>query len=162
MAGEIIRKGYADIVITGGSESLSETTFSGFNSLRAVDEITCRPFDRFRKGTSLGEGAAIFVVEDFNSAKQRGKQTYAEIAGYGLSCDAHHVTAPAPDGKGIAHAISMAIKNSGIRATDIGYINAHGIGTLVNDLAETNAIKLIFREQAYLIPVSSTKSMIGH
>lgn len=162
IAGEVIRKGIADFVITGGSESLAETTFAGFNSLRAVDEGPCRPFDRDRKGISLGEGAAIFIVEEAEYAERMGHRAYAEIAGYGLSCDAHHVTAPAPDGRGIAHAISSALKNSGTTPSEIGYINAHGTGTHANDLAETNAIKLAFGALAYKIPVSSTKSMIGH
>lgn len=162
MAGEIIKKGMADVVITGGSESLSEVTFSGFNSLRSVDEVPCRPFDRDRKGISLGEGAAIFVVEDYESAINRGMQPYAEICGYGLSSDAYHVTAPAPNGEGIAYAIKSAIRSSGIYIEDIDYINAHGTGTLANDFAETNAIKLVFGGKAYKVPVSSTKSMIGH
>ncbi|MEW6108226.1 MAG: beta-ketoacyl-[acyl-carrier-protein] synthase family protein [Nitrospirota bacterium] len=162
IAGEIIKKGIADFVITGGSESLTETTFSGFNSLRAVDEVPCRPFDRKRKGISLGEGSAIFIVEEAGHARQRDRKPYAEIAGYGLSCDAHHVTAPAPDGTGIAHAIRSAISNSGVELGEIGYINAHGTGTPANDLAESNAIKLVFGKSAYGIPVSSTKSMIGH
>jgi len=162
IAGEIIRKGIADFVITGGSESLAETTFSGFNSLRAVDEVPCRPFDRDRKGISLGEGAAIFVVERNDIAKRRGRRPYAEIAGYGLSCDAYHVTAPSSDGRGIAHAIKIAIKIAGVDISDIGYINAHGTGTPANDVAETNAFKLAFGQLAYRVPVSSTKSMIGH
>ncbi|MBI5073916.1 MAG: beta-ketoacyl-[acyl-carrier-protein] synthase family protein [Nitrospirae bacterium] len=162
IAGEIVKKGIADVVITGGSESLAETTFAGFNSLRAVDEKACRPFDRDRKGISLGEGAAIYVVETAEHAAKRGKKSYAEIAGYGLSCDAYHVTAPSPDGTGIAHAIHLAMRSSGIEASEVGYINAHGTGTPANDLAETNAIKLAFRERAVQIPVSSTKSMIGH
>jgi 3-oxoacyl-[acyl-carrier-protein] synthase II len=162
MAGEIIRKGIADVVITGGSESLAETTFAGFNSLRAVDEVPCRPFDRERKGISLGEGAAICIVETAEHAGERGRKAYAEIAGYGLSCDAYHVTAPSPDGTGIAHAIQLALKTSGIEAAEIGYINAHGTGTQANDAAETRAFKLAFGEFAYRIPVSSTKSMIGH
>jgi len=161
-AGEIIRKGIADFVITGGSESLSETTFAGFNSLRAVDEVACRPFDRERKGISLGEGAAIYFFETAEHAAKRGKKAYAEIAGYGLSCDAYHVTAPSPDGTGIANAISLAFRTSGVKASEIGYINAHGTGTPANDSAETNAFKLAFQERAAKIPVSSTKSMIGH
>jgi len=161
-AGEIIRKGLADIVITGGSESLAETTFAGFNSLRAVDEVPCRPFDRERRGISLGEGAAIYIVETSEHAASRGRKAYAEIAGYGLSGDAYHVTAPSPDGRGIAHAIRSALNSSGVNAEEIGYINAHGTGTPANDAAETNAFKLAFGDMAYRIPVSSTKSMIGH
>jgi 3-oxoacyl-[acyl-carrier-protein] synthase II len=162
MAGEIIRKGIADIVITGGSESMTETTFAGFNALRAVDEGPCRPFDRERKGISLGEGAAIYIVETAGYAAARGRRAYAEIAGYGLSCDAYHVTAPSPDGTGISYAIYLALKSAGRDAAEIGYINAHGTGTLANDAAETSAFKLAFGELTYRIPVSSTKSMIGH
>lgn len=162
LAGDVIRKGLADCVITGGSESLTETTFSGFNALRAVDEVPCRPFDRDRKGISLGEGAAIFVVEEFGMAKARGARIYAEIAGYALSCDAYHVTAPAPDGRGIAHAIRKALDAAGISAGEVGYINAHGTATQANDAAETKAFKLALGDRACAIPVSSTKSMIGH
>ncbi len=162
IAAEILRSGKADVVITGGTESLSETTFSGFNSLRAVDEIPCRPFDRERKGISLGEGAAIFVVEAQTSAAQRGRTPYAAIAGYGLSCDAHHVTAPSPDGSGIGLAIEAALRTASVGRDEVGYINAHGTGTQANDAAETKAFKRVFGERAYAIPVSSTKSMIGH
>jgi 3-oxoacyl-[acyl-carrier-protein] synthase II len=162
MAGEIIRKGIADVVITGGSESLTETTFAGFNALRAVDDVPCRPFDRDRKGISLGEGAAVYIVETAEHAAARGSKAYAEIAGYGLSCDAYHETAPSPDGTGISHAVTLALKNSGTGPGEIGYINAHGTGTLANDVAETRAFKLAFGKLVYRIPVSSTKSMIGH
>lgn len=162
IAAEILRNGMADAVITGGSESLTETTFSGFNSLRAVDEVPCRPFDADRKGISLGEGAAIFVIEPLDRVRKQGRHAYAEIAGYGLSCDAHHVTAPAPDGSGIAAAINTALRNARVVADDIGYINAHGTGTPANDSAETRAFKAVFSDRAYRIPVSSTKSMIGH
>ncbi len=163
LAGEIIKKGLADVVITGGSESLSETTFSGFNSLRAVDEAPCRPFDRLRKGISLGEGAAIFVVEGGSAPNiGGGRAPYAEIAGYGLSADAYHVTAPAPDGACVSEAIRLALRDAGMEPADIDYINAHGTGTTANDPAETNALKLVFGKRAYDIPVSSTKSLIGH
>ncbi len=159
---DMIHDGIADIVITGGSESLSETTFAGFNSLRAVDEMPCRPFDKERKGISLGEGAAIFIVEEENRAKQREASIIAEIAGYGITGDAHHVTAPEPRGSGVSVAIDMALRAAGIDKKDIGHINAHGTGTQANDLAETIAIKNVFGHSAYDIPVSSTKSMIGH
>jgi 3-oxoacyl-[acyl-carrier-protein] synthase II len=127
-----------------------------------VDERPCRPFDRERKGISLGEGAAIFVVEERESARKRGAHIFAEIAGYGISGDAHHVTTPEPGGSGISLAIEMALAGAGLDTRDIGYINAHGTGTPANDLAETRAIKAVFGERAYEIPVSSTKSMIGH
>jgi 3-oxoacyl-[acyl-carrier-protein] synthase II len=159
---DMIHDDIADVVITGGSESLSETTFAGFNSLRAVDDVPCRPFDRERKGISLGEGAALFIVEDESSAKQRGATLFAEISGYGITGDAHHVTAPEPGGSGVVIAIDMALRSAGMDKEDIGYINAHGTGTQANDLAETIAIKSVFGQLAYDIPVSSTKSMIGH
>jgi len=162
LAGELVVKGKADIVVTGGTESLSETTFAGFNSLRAVDEQPCRPFDRERKGISLGEGAALFIVEERERAIQRNADIFAEVAGYGISGDAHHVTAPEPEGKGVSYAIEMALRRAEMHNDDIGYINAHGTGTQANDLAETKAIKKTFGKRAYSIPVSSTKSMIGH
>jgi len=162
LAGELIRKGQADIVISGGAESLSETTFSGFNSLRAVDEQPCRPFDRERKGISLGEGAAMFIIEERDRAIQRKAEIFAEVAGYGVTGDAHHVTAPEPNGRGVSHAIEIALRNAGMSVDQIGYINAHGTGTQANDLAETKAIKKTFGQKAWSIPVSSTKSMIGH
>lgn len=127
-----------------------------------MDEVPCRPFDRERKGISLGEGAAIFVVEDYDSAIKRRKLPYAEIGGYGLSADAYHVTSPASDGTGIAYAIRLAMEDACVRPEDIDYINAHGTGTPANDLAETNAIKLSLGQRAYRVPISSTKSMIGH
>jgi 3-oxoacyl-[acyl-carrier-protein] synthase II len=160
IAGDIIRGGLADVVITGGSESLAETTFSGFNALRSVDPMPCRPFDRDRKGISLGEGAAVFVVEALG--ERTGTRPYAEIAGYGLTSDAYHVTAPAPDGVCIAHAMSEALRMSGMEPTAIDYVNAHGTGTPANDAAETTAIKAALGSRAREVPVSSTKSMIGH
>jgi 3-oxoacyl-[acyl-carrier-protein] synthase II len=157
-----IRNGLCEAVITGGSESLSETTFSGFNALRSVDEMPCRPFDLERRGISPGEGAAIFVVEEYVHALKRGARIYAEIPGYGISGDAYHVTAPDAEGNGIVRAIENAFRNSYCGKEGIGYINAHGTGTTANDIAETRAIKRCFGESAYRIPVSSTKSMIGH
>lgn len=162
LAGELVRKGQADVVISGGTESLSETTFSGFSSLRAVDEQPCRPFDRDRKGISLGEGAALFIIEERDRAIKRKAEIFAEVAGYGITGDAHHVTAPEPNGIGVSRALIMALTSAGMSMDEIGYINAHGTGTQANDLAETNAIKKTFGERARAIPVSSTKSMIGH
>jgi 3-oxoacyl-[acyl-carrier-protein] synthase II len=161
IAAGLIREGRADVVITGGSEALSETTFSGFNSLRAVDEVPCRPFDLNRGGISLGEGSGIFVIEALEERMFNG-EPIAQVGGYGLTADAYHATAPAPDGKCVAHAIEDAVMLSGLTLDDIGYINAHGTGTKANDEAETNAIKSAFGEKARSIPVSSTKSMIGH
>ncbi|MEW6068529.1 MAG: beta-ketoacyl-[acyl-carrier-protein] synthase family protein [Nitrospirota bacterium] len=162
LAAEWIKKGLCDVVITGGSESLSETTFAGFNSLRTVDEVPCRPFDRERKGISLGEGAAILILEEYNHARKREAKIYADILGYGISGDAYHVTAPEPGGTGILRALEMAMRSAGCEKDRIQYINAHGTGTTANDVAETNAIKHFFGKRAYNIPVSSTKSMVGH
>ncbi|MBM4137562.1 MAG: beta-ketoacyl-[acyl-carrier-protein] synthase family protein [Nitrospira sp.] len=162
LSAEWIKNGLCEMVISGGSESLSETTFSGFNSLRAVDEVPCRPFDRERKGISLGEGAAIIIVEEYSHALKRGAKIYAEIPGYGISGDAYHVTAPESEGMGIVRAIEMAFRDLSYHKEDIQYINAHGTGTPANDLAETRAIKHFFGKRAYNIPLSSTKSMIGH
>ncbi|HDZ87573.1 MAG TPA: beta-ketoacyl-[acyl-carrier-protein] synthase family protein, partial [Nitrospirae bacterium] len=162
IAMDLIIDDMADVVITGGSESLSETTFAGFNSLRLVDEVPCRPFDKERKGISLGEGAAIFIIEEAQAAARRGARIIGEIAGYGITGDANHVTAPDPEGSGMAYAVELAIENAGISTGDIDYINAHGTGTHANDLAEVLAIKSMFGNSAYTIPISSTKSMIGH
>lgn len=162
IAAEWIKKGFCDVVITGGSESLSETTYAGFNSLRTIDELPCRPFDAERKGISLGEGAAILILEEYNNARKRGAKIYGEISGYGISGDAYHVTSPHPQGKGILTALEMALKSADIKKHEIQYINAHGTGTQANDLAETIAIKDFFGKIAYRIPISSTKSMVGH
>jgi len=146
----------------GGSESLSEVTFGGFNSLRAVDEEYCRPFDLNRKGLSLGEGAAILVIEEAEHVLKRGAKIYAELLGYGLSGDGHHMTAPDPEGRGAFRAMQEALKDGGVRLDEVDYINAHGTATPANDLAETKAIKSLFKERAKKIPVSASKSMIGH
>ncbi len=161
IAGELIRSGKADMVITGGSEGLAETTFSGFNALRSVDEKPTRPFDLHRNGISLGEGAALFIVESLENRVYSG-EPFAEIGGYGLTADAYHATAPAPDGSCVTRAIDDALRLARVLPEDIGYINAHGTGTKANDEAETNAIKAAFGARAYRVPVSSTKSMIGH
>ncbi len=157
-----IRSGEVDVVIAGGSESLSEVTFGGFNSLRSVEEEFCRPFDRNRKGLSLGEGAGFLVVEEAEHARRRGAKVYAELRGYGLTGDGHHMTAPDPEGKGALRAMQEALRDSGIQPDEIDTINAHGTATPANDLAETKAIKNLFREKAWKIPVSAIKSMVGH
>ena len=159
---DCIRFGEVDIAIVGGSESLSEVTFGGFNSLRSVDEEFCRPFDLNRKGLSLGEGAAILVIEEAGHALKRGAKIYAELLGYGLSGDGHHMTAPDPEGRGAWRAIQAALRDGGVCMEEVDYINAHGTATMANDLAETRAIKSFFKERAKKIPVSASKSMIGH
>jgi 3-oxoacyl-[acyl-carrier-protein] synthase II len=157
-----IRSGEVDMAIVGGSESLSEVTFGGFNSLRLVDERYCRPFDLNRKGLSLGEGAAFLILEELGHAKRRGIKVHAEILGYGLSGDGQHMTAPDPEGKGAARAMEQALQDGGIKPQEIDYINAHGTATPANDAAETKAIKSVFGKRAWKIPVSANKSMIGH
>jgi 3-oxoacyl-[acyl-carrier-protein] synthase II len=159
---DAIRSGEVDIAIAGGSESLSEVTFGGFNSLRTVDEEYCRPFDLHRKGLSLGEGAAFLILEEEGHARKRGARIHGELLGYGLSGDGQHMTAPDPEGKGAARAMERALKDAGVSPEEVGYINAHGTATPANDAAETKAIKTLFGERAGKIPVSSSKSMIGH
>lgn len=158
----LIRSGEVVTAIAGGSESLSEVTFGGFNALRSVDEDFCRPFDLNRKGLSLGEGAAILVIEEAGHARRRGAKIYAEIKGYGLTADGHHMTAPDPEGKGAFRAMEAALKDSGIEPEEVDTINAHGTATPANDVAETKAIKALFKARAREIPVSAIKSMIGH
>ncbi len=159
---DAIRSGDVDIAIAGGSESLSEVTFGGFNSLRSVDEEYCRPFDLNRKGLSLGEGAAFLILEEADHARKRGGRILAELMGYGLSGDGQHMTAPDPEGRGAARAMEEALKDAGVKRGEVDYINAHGTATPANDAAETKAIKSLFGERAGKIPVSSSKSMIGH
>ncbi|RPJ11531.1 MAG: beta-ketoacyl-[acyl-carrier-protein] synthase family protein, partial [Deltaproteobacteria bacterium] len=159
---DLIRNGRARAVLCGGSEALSELTFGGFNSLRAMDPSPCRPFDRNRAGMSLGEGAAVLVLEDDEEAARRGATVFAEFLGYGVGGEAFHMTAPEPSGVLEARIMKEALKEGGVSPEDIHYINAHGTGTPLNDKVETLAIKKTFGEGAYSIPISSTKSMIGH
>ncbi len=159
---DAVRSGEVDIAIVGGSESLSEVTFGGFNSLRSVDEEYCRPFDLNRKGLSLGEGAAFLILEEAEHARKRGGKILAELMGYGLSGDGQHMTAPDPEGKGAARAMQEALKDAGVNREEVDYINAHGTATPANDAAETKAIKSLFGERVGRIPVSASKSMIGH
>jgi 3-oxoacyl-[acyl-carrier-protein] synthase II len=157
-----IRSGEVDVAIGGGSESLSEVTFGGFNALRSIDEDCCRPFDLNRKGLSLGEGGAILVIEDGEHALRRGAKVYAEVLGYGLTGDGYHMTAPDPEGNGALRAMKEALRDSGIGPEEVSYINAHGTATPANDLAETRAIKALLGQRARKIPVSAIKSMVGH
>jgi 3-oxoacyl-[acyl-carrier-protein] synthase II len=159
---DLIRNGRANAVVCGGSDALSELTFGGFNSLKAMDPSPCRPFDRRRAGMSLGEGAAILVLESLDEAGKRGAKIYAEFLGYGIGGEAYHITAPEPTGTAEARIIEQAIEESGIKPSEIDYINAHGTGTPLNDKVETLSIKKVFGERVYSIPVSSIKSMVGH
>jgi 3-oxoacyl-[acyl-carrier-protein] synthase II len=166
---EIIKRGSADAMITGGVESvITPTCIAGFNSMKALStrndapDKASRPFDRDRDGFVVGEGAGILILEERDQALERGASIYAEVVGYGMSGDGHHMTAPAPDGDGMARCMAAAIDDAGISRDKIDYINAHGTSTQLNDLYETMAIKSVFGDIAHNIPISSTKSMTGH
>ena len=166
---DLIRSGRADVVLTGGSEAaLCELGLSGFAVMRALStrndepQKASRPFDRDRDGFVAAEGAAIFVFEEMERARRRNAPIIAEIAGYGACSDANHVVAPCADGEGAARAMTWAMEDAGVTPEEIDYINAHGTSTKLNDSSETFAIKKTFGEQAYRIPISATKSMIGH
>jgi len=159
---DVLRSGRADVMLAGGSDAFSRITFTGFARLGAVAPHTCQPFDRFRKGMIPGEGAGVLVLERFERARKRSARIYAEVAGYGLSCDAHHMTAAHPRGDGAARAMQQALTGSGTRPEEVGYISAHGTGTPTNDRLETIAVKRVFKDLAYRIPISSIKSMLGH
>ena len=160
---DLIRSGTMDMVITGGSEALSELTFAGFNSLKVMSPDPCRPFDINRKGLSLGEGAAILVLENIELARERGSKPYAEMLGYALNSDAYHMTSPDPKGKGMQRVMVNALKCSGIDASQVDYINAHGTATKLNDQVEAEAICSVFGDRTQSkVTVSSTKSMVGH
>ncbi|MDO4545575.1 MAG: beta-ketoacyl-ACP synthase II [Bacillota bacterium] len=162
-----IKHGYSDVLLAGSAESVfSPVCFSGFANMTAMstrkDPDRCStPFDLERDGFILGEGAGFLVLEELEHAKKRGAKIYGELAGYGATSDAYHITSPAPDGEGAAKAIKMAIDDAGITADDIDYINAHGTGTPYNDAFETIAVKKVFGENTK-VPISSTKSMTGH
>ena len=163
-----IRRGIADAVITGGSEAaIVPTGLAGFSNMGALSkrndpEHASRPFDKERDGFVMGEGGAIYLFENFEHAKKRNAKIYGEVMGYGLNADAHHITAPPPGGEGAVRCMRMAIKDAKISPDEIDYINAHGTSTPYNDKTETEAIKIVFGDRAYKIPISSTKSMIGH
>jgi 3-oxoacyl-[acyl-carrier-protein] synthase II len=159
---DLIRNGKSKAVLCGGSEALSELTFGGFNSLKVMDPSPCKPFDRKRTGMSLGEGAGILVLEDFDEALKRGVKIYAEFLGYGIGGEAYHITAPEPTGMSEARIMKEALEEAGVGPSEVDYINAHGTGTPLNDKVETLSIKNVFGEKAYSIPVSSIKSMVGH
>ncbi|HUX41289.1 MAG TPA: beta-ketoacyl-ACP synthase II [Rectinemataceae bacterium] len=167
---DMIRLGRADVVVAGGTEAtVSEFAMGGFCRLQALatkfndnPEKASRPFDADRDGFILGEGAAILILEDWDKAVARGARIHAELAGYGGSCDAYHLTAPDPSGKGGAVAIKNAIADAGIKPEDVGYFNAHGTSTQINDPTETKMLKIAFGDHARKMKISSTKSMTGH
>jgi len=159
---DLIQSGKCKAVLCGGSEGLSELTFGGFNSLKAMDPVPCKPFDRKRAGMSLGEGASILILEDFDEAVKRNAEIYTEFLGYGIGGEAYHITAPEPTGRREAHIMREAMEEGEISPSEVDYINAHGTGTPLNDKVETLSIKNVFGERAYKIPISSIKSMVGH
>jgi len=159
---DLIRNGQASLVLAGGVEPMCKVTYASFNALKALAPDVCRPFDKNRSGLSLGEAAAVMVLEPLEAALARGARIYGEILGYGITCDSHHMTAPDEQGSGAVRSMQAALTDSGLSPLDIDYINAHGTATPVNDVTETRAIKEVFGKRAYDIPVSSTKSMTAH
>ena len=165
----LIRYGDADVMVVGGSEApIIPTAVAGFSSMKALStrndepEKASRPFDRDRDGFVMGEGAAVLVLEEYEHAMRRGAKIYAEIVGYGATADAYHITAPCVDGEVAVKCMLRALEDAKLSPDEVDYINAHGTSTKLNDAVETLAIKKVFGERAYKIPVSSTKSMIGH
>jgi 3-oxoacyl-(acyl-carrier-protein) synthase len=159
-AAEMIQAGEADVMIAGGTDSLSRTTWSGFHSLLLVDAQGCRPFDATRGGMSFGEGAAVLILENEETARRRGAKIIARLSGWGASCDAHHATAPHPEGAGALAAMQSALRRAGLAASAVDYVNAHGTGTRDNDLAEARAMRTLFADR---VPAfSSTKRIFGH
>ena len=157
---DLIRLEKADIALVGGSEPFSKVAFTGFNQFKAVAPEKCQPFDKNRKGMMVAEGAAVLILESLDHAVQRGAHIYAEILGYGLSCDARHMTTPSVEG--IVSCMKKALKEANIATDEVDYISAHGTGTIANDRAEVAAIKEVFGSRYKEIPVSSIKSMLGH
>jgi len=163
-AARMIEYGDADAMLAGGAEAgITPTAVAGSLSRRNDDhEQASRPWDRDRDGFVLGEGAGVMMLEELEHAKARGANIYAEVSGFGMSSDAHHMTAPSPDGEGAARCMALAVSNAGLNAEDIQYINAHGTSTPAGDVAETMAVKRYFGDYAGKLAMSSTKSMIGH
>jgi nodulation protein E len=157
----LVRSGSAEVAVTGGSEApFTLGHLKKWEALRVVAPDTCRPFSRDRRGMVLGEGGAMMVLEPLGAARARGAQILGEVVGFGMSADAHHVTQPSAEGAALA--ISAALEDGGVRPEQVGYINAHGTGTAVNDVVETAALRLVFQDHADRLAVSSTKSMHGH
>ncbi|MGY3004384.1 3-oxoacyl-[acyl-carrier-protein] synthase II [Thermostichus sp. MS-CIW-21] len=165
----LIQRGEVQVAITGGTEAaVTPLSVAGFSAMKALStrndapEQACRPFDRDRDGFVMGEGAGILLLEELEHARSRGAKIYAEIVGYGLTCDAHHITNPAPAGEGAARAMRLALKDAGIQPDQVQHINAHATSTPVGDVAEVQAIRAVFGEHAPRLAISATKSMTGH
>ncbi len=159
---DLIRTGRADLMLAGGADAFSRITYQGFSRLGAIAPERCQPFDKNRKGMVPGEGAAVLILEPLDAARARGAKIYAEVLGYGVSCDSHHMTAAHPKGDGAIRAMSMALEGSKKTIHDVDYISAHGTGTPTNDRVETIAVRTLFGERAAKVPMSSIKSMLGH
>jgi 3-oxoacyl-[acyl-carrier-protein] synthase II len=157
-----VRASEVDLAVAGGADCLCLTTYSGFNSLRAVDERPCRPFRADRAGMSLGEGGAVLVLETLEHARARGAQPLAEVLGAGSTCDANHMTAPHPEGEWAALAVERALADADLKPDAIDFFNAHGTGTPLNDAAECACLQRIFGERARSIPIEATKGVVGH
>jgi 3-oxoacyl-[acyl-carrier-protein] synthase II len=160
LASELIVDGVVPVAVAGGADAITRICYMGFNALKLLDPEPCRPFDRGRRGMSIGEGAAFVVLEDAGHARARGARVYAELAGHGMTTDAFHVTSPHPAGEGMVRAMRLALERAGLAPADVGYCNAHGTATVQNDRIEARALRDVFGEGRLL--VSSTKSMIGH
>jgi 3-oxoacyl-(acyl-carrier-protein) synthase len=149
-------------MLAGGADVLTRAIYAGFTRMGALSKSACRPFDKRRDGVSFGEAGAFLVLEEMEHARRRGARIRAEMAGFGLSNDAHHITAPEPSGEGFARAMRQALASSGTPLDEVDYVSAHGTGTQYNDVAETRAMKAVFAKRAPQVPISSIKSMIGH
>ncbi len=165
----LIKSGYADLMLAGGSEAaINQTGIGGFNAMKALSEnnenflSASRPFDATRDGFVMGEGAGCLLLESYESAINRGAKIYAELSGIGMSADAHHITAPHPEGEGAVHVMTSLLKDAGLQPNDVDYLNMHGTSTPLGDVSETKAIKKVFGDHAYKMNVSSSKSMTGH
>jgi 3-oxoacyl-[acyl-carrier-protein] synthase II len=159
---DMIRAGRVDMMLAGGADAFSRIPYMGFARLGAIAPERCQPFDKNRKGMVPGEGAAVLVLEPYDSAVGRGATIYAEVLGYGVSCDSHHMTAAHPQADGAIRAMSAALAQSGLTTNDVDYISAHGTGTPTNDRIESLAVRTLFGERAPHVPMSSIKSMLGH
>jgi 3-oxoacyl-[acyl-carrier-protein] synthase II len=162
VAYEMIQMGLADVMVSGGSDSLCEVSFSGFSSLKLVDPESCKPFDKRRQGLVIGEGAGILILEELEHAARRDAPILSEFLGYGICADAYHLTSPEPNGEGVERVIKIALDHAGVDPDEVDTINAHGTATPFNDIAETRGIKRVFGGRAGEIPISGIKSMVGH